>query len=83
MSISSQPSPSLETDDWNELVAREVAHQAAIEVAFDRSDACAAEGVLQLALEWLDRASELSGGLSEACRTQRACFVAELKQGQK
>ena len=83
MSISSQRSPSLETDDWNELVAREVARQAAIEAAFDRADACGAEGLLQLALEWLDRASELSGGLSEACRTQRACLVAELETGQQ
>ncbi len=81
MSISSQESPSWATDDWNELVAHEVARQAAIEAAFDRADACTAEGAFQLALESLDRASELSGGLSQACRMQRARLVGELEAG--
>jgi hypothetical protein len=72
MSISSPPSSSWATDDWDALVAREVVRQGGIEAAFDRADACERVGDFQLALEWLDRASELSGGLSPACRAQRA-----------
>ena len=81
MSISSQRSPSWVNDDWDALVAREGARQAAIEAAFDRADECEADGDFQLALESLDRARELSGGLSETCRAQRARIVDELDAG--
>ena len=83
MSISSERSPSRAPDDWDGLVAREVARQGAIEAAFDRADACTAEGAFQLALESLDRASELSGGLSQARRMQRARLVGELEAGRQ
>lgn len=79
MSISPQRSPRWATGDWDALVEREVARQGEIEAAFDRAEACATEGAVERALEWLDRASELSGGLSEACRAQRAHLVAELE----
>ena len=49
--------------------------------AFDRADECEAEGHFQLALEWLDRARELSGGLSGTCRAQRARIADELDAG--
>jgi hypothetical protein len=75
MSISSQPQPSWVTDDWDALVAREVARQRQIEAVFDRADACERAGEFPLALEWLDRAGELSGGLSRACRAQRARLI--------
>jgi hypothetical protein len=81
MSISSPRSPSRVADDWHALVAREVTRQGDIEAAFDRADACERDGDLPLALEWLDRASELSGGLSEACRAQRARLVCDLEGG--
>jgi|SRR5215211_7115366 len=72
MSIPVPPSSSWVRDDWEALVAREVVRQGEIEAAFDRADACERVGDFQLALESLDRASELSGGLSPACRAQRA-----------
>lgn len=80
MSISPLRSPSRAADPWDALVAREVKRQAAIEAAFDRADACERLGHLQLALEWLDRARELSGGLSPACCVQRAQLVRELER---
>ena len=83
MSIFSQRSPSRVPDDWEALVAREVVRQGAIEAAFDRADACTTEGAFQLALESLDRASDLSGGLSQACRMERARLVGELEAGRR
>jgi hypothetical protein len=79
--ISSQPSPSWATNEWDALVAGEARRQGAIEAAHERADMCESEGGFQLALEWLDRASELSGGLSDACRAQRAHLVGELESG--
>jgi hypothetical protein len=80
MSISSQRSPGWVTDDWEALVEREMSRQATIEAAFDRADACERAGDFQLALEWLDRASVLSGGLSPACREQRARLAREVER---
>lgn len=80
MSISPVQSPSWPTDDWDGLVAREVARQRDIEAAFDRADAFERLGDLRLALEWLDRARELSGGLSPACCAQRARLARELER---
>jgi hypothetical protein len=79
MWTASQPLPDSAIHDWDVLVAREVARQATIEAALDRADACEPAGDFQQALEWLDRASELSGGLSEACLAQRARLVRELE----
>jgi hypothetical protein len=72
MSISLPPSPSWTTDDWDALVAHEVVRQGNIEATFDRADAYERVGDFRLALEWFDRAGELSGGLSPAWGAQRA-----------
>jgi hypothetical protein len=83
MSISSsarsQGSPA---DLWSGEVARETRLQARIEAAHDLADSCEREGEFKLAVEWLDLASELSGGLSPACRAQRDRCARELEPGQ-
>jgi hypothetical protein len=78
--ISSTRSPNGWTDDWDALVAREVTRQQDIETAFDRADACERLGDPRLALEWLDRARELSGGLSTAGCVQWARLSMELER---
>ena len=83
MSISSLPSPSWGTDDWAALVAREVALQSDIEAAFDRADACERVGEIRLALNWLDRARDLSGDLSLECSAQRARLDRSLEGGDR
>jgi tetratricopeptide (TPR) repeat protein len=42
-----------------------------IEASFDRAEAYERLGDFEQALEWLDRAATLSGGLPPAYRTQR------------
>jgi hypothetical protein len=79
MSNSPLQSPSRVDDSWDGLVAREVERQGAIEAAFDRAEACERLGDPRLALAWLDRARELSGGLSPACRAQRARLARQLE----
>jgi len=79
MSISSPQPPGPPADDWDALVALEVSRQRDIDAAFDRADACEHEGYFRLALEWLDLAHELSGGLTEASRAQRARLAAKLE----
>src|SRR5688500_4570851 len=64
--------------EWDGRVAREVAEQARIEAAFDRVDACGRLGDFERALEWLERAEELAGGLSPAYRAQRARWAGQL-----
>jgi hypothetical protein len=81
MSISSPRSPSWVAGDWDALVAREAARQGDIEAALDRADACERLGDVRLALECLDRARELSGDLSPACRAQRARLAHALGKG--
>ena len=81
MSISPLQSPSGAADPWDALVAHEVKRQGEIEAAFDRADACEHLGDLRLALEWLDRARGLSGGLSPVCWAQRARLARELERG--
>jgi hypothetical protein len=81
MSVFSLRSPSWAEDSWDALVAREVGRQGEIEAAFDRADACERLGDFRLALEWLDRARELSGGLSPVCCAQRARIARELERG--
>jgi hypothetical protein len=81
MSISSTPrSPSSAAQPWGALVARQVKLQAGIEAALDRADACERSGDFALALDWLDLASTLSGGLSASCSTQRARCAREIER---
>jgi hypothetical protein len=70
-----QPGPSL---DWDDHVAREAEHQELIEAAFDRADAFERLGDPAEALAWLDRADEMSGGLSPQYEAKRARFAREL-----
>jgi hypothetical protein len=81
MSISPLRLPSCTVDEWDVLVAREVRRQGDIEAAFDRADACEGLGDFRLALHWLDRARELSGGLSQIGWAQRARIMRELDRG--
>jgi hypothetical protein len=62
------------TDDreWDVRIAREVQHQEVIEASFDRAEAYGRLGDFEHALQWLDRAAEVSGGLPRAYRAQRA-----------
>lgn len=62
---------SLKAQEWKLRVAREAVHQARIEAAFDRADAFDRLGDFALALEWLDTADALSGGLSPTYRAKR------------
>jgi hypothetical protein len=62
---------------WDEHVAREARHQARIEAAFDRADACERLGDFNRGLEWLVRADRLGGGLPPAYRELRARWVQE------
>jgi hypothetical protein len=64
--------------EWDGRVAREVAQQARIEAAFDRVDACGRLGDFGRALEWLERAEELAGGLSPSYSAQRARWAGRL-----
>jgi hypothetical protein len=52
-------------------VAREVRHQEVIEASFDRAEAYERLGDFEHAVEWLDRAAEISGGLPAAYRARR------------
>jgi hypothetical protein len=82
MSISSTPrSPSSAAEPWGALVARQVKLQAGIEAALDRADACERQGDFALALDWLDVASALGGGLSPSGNAQRARCARELERG--
>jgi hypothetical protein len=67
--------------DWDQRVAREVEHQALIEATFDRADAYALLEDFGQALEWLERSSALSGGLSPAYDAQRANLARRLERG--
>jgi hypothetical protein len=62
----------LDDREWDEHVAREVRHQEVIEASFDRAESYARVGDFAQALEWLDRAATLSGGLAPAYRARRA-----------
>jgi hypothetical protein len=58
--------------EWDGRVAREVRHQEVIEASFDRAEAYARLGDFDRAVEWLDRAATVSGGLPPTYRAQRA-----------
>jgi hypothetical protein len=64
-------SDSPEAQEWDRRVAFEAEHQARIEAAFDRADAFDRLGDVELALDWLDQAGALSGGLTPAYRAKR------------
>jgi len=66
------PHESLDDGGWDERVAREVRHQQLIEASFDRAEAYERLGDPERALEWLDRAAALSGGLPPAYRALHA-----------
>jgi len=66
------PHESIADQGWDERVAREVRHLEVIEASFDRAEAYQRLGDFEHALEWLDRAAALSGGLPPAYRTRRA-----------
>jgi hypothetical protein len=66
--------PHESSDDWawDERAAREVRHQETIEASFDRVEAYERLGDFEHALEWLDRAAAVRGGLPPAYRARRA-----------
>jgi hypothetical protein len=66
---------SIDARDWRKRVGREALHQEVIEATFDRADAYERLGDFGRALEWLDRAAALGGGLPPAYRTRRARCV--------
>jgi hypothetical protein len=69
---------SLEAQEWDRRVAREVLHQASIEAVFDRADAFDRVGDSKRALEWLDKAGAMSGGLSPTYRARRVRLAREI-----
>jgi len=58
--------------NWDQRVADEERHQEVIEASFDRAEAYGRLGDFEHALEWLDRAAALCGGVPSAYRAQRA-----------
>jgi hypothetical protein len=67
----------LDVQLWDEHVAREVGHQARIEKAFDRAEAYERFGDFKQALEWLDQADLLGGGLPPAYLALRARWASQ------
>jgi hypothetical protein len=65
--------PHESTDDhgWAERVAREALHQQLIEATFDRAEAYERLGDFEHALQWLDRAATLIGGVPPAYQVVR------------
>jgi hypothetical protein len=63
---------------WDARVAHEAAHEARIEAAFDQVEAQALEGKLELALEALSEAENLSGGLPDSYVKLREGWIASL-----
>ena len=66
------PQEPLDDREWRRHVAREARHQEMIEASFDRAEGYALVGDFEQAVEWLDRAATLSGGLPPAYRARRA-----------
>ena len=80
MSISSSERPSSAgIESLSERVARQMKLQAHIEAILDQADVCERQADFADAVECLDRARALSGGLSFACLAQRARCVRELE----
>jgi len=63
---------------WDPQIALQMDHQHRIEDAFDRAELCELLGDLELAIEWLDLAAALSGGLSRDFRAKRTRWLCEL-----
>jgi hypothetical protein len=63
---------------WDARVAHEAAHEARTESAFDKAEAHALNGELELALESLSEAEDLSGGLPVAYVELREGWIAAL-----
>jgi hypothetical protein len=80
MSLPSR-SESPQAQEWDQRVAREAAHQARVEAAFDWADAFDRLGDAELALEWLDKADALSGGLTPTYREKRMRLLWEVAGG--
>ena len=80
MSISSsERPPSPGTDSLSERVARQMTLQADIEATLDQAELCERRADFAHAIECLDRARALSGGLSFASLAQRARCMRELE----
>jgi tetratricopeptide (TPR) repeat protein len=67
--------PTLASTSWDDRVAHEARHQELIEATFDRAEAYERLGDFERALEWLDRAAALCGGLPPAYRSRRALWA--------
>jgi hypothetical protein len=63
---------------WDARVAHEAAYEARIEAAFNQAEAHAFDGKLELALESLSEAEDLSGGLPDAYIKQREGWISAL-----
>ena len=66
---------------WDERVAHEARHQELVEATFDRAEAYERLGDFEQALEWLDRAAALCGGLPLAYRSRRALWARATARG--
>jgi tetratricopeptide (TPR) repeat protein len=66
---------------WDERVAHETRHQELIEAIFDRAEAYERLGDFERALEWLDRAAALCGGLPPGYRSRRAVWARATARG--
>jgi tetratricopeptide (TPR) repeat protein len=66
---------------WDERLAHEARHQELIEATFDRAEAYERLGDFEQALEWLDRAAALGGGLPRAYRSRRALWARATARG--
>jgi hypothetical protein len=66
------PHESTNDHRWAERVAREVLHQQLIEATLDRAEAYERLGDFEHALQWLDRATTLIGGVPPAYQVLRA-----------
>ena len=69
------PHESIDDRGWDERVARALRHQEVIEASFDRAEDHARLGDFESALEWLDRADALSGGLAPGYAARRASWA--------
>lgn len=69
-----------ELRSWNDQIDLEARRQRRIEAAFDRADDYSRRGDDERALDWLDRAAALSGGLSPVYRVERSRLARRLSR---
>jgi hypothetical protein len=74
-----EPTPA--STPWDERVAHETRRQELIEATFDRAEAYERLGDFERALEWLDRAAALCGGLPPAYGSRRALWARATARG--